>query len=197
MPFCLLPALCKISVTLWRPVIYVRYFSELFICCIHRLDPNLYYNQVNHECFLHHVHTIFYCCFIFADTDSSLSYSRLSTEPISHSSSASRLKRSLWNLNVGKQVPAKKPKTKPKNKQEVEKEWLLLGEPTSPCPQREPKDVESTILSDGEPPVRRTSVLGHSFHLLYKVCFYSLRTLSIRINLIIQIRTLLPTLMPL
>ncbi|KAM7352436.1 torn and diminished rhabdomeres isoform 2-T2 [Cochliomyia hominivorax] len=87
-----------------------------------------------------------------SNTDSSLSYSRLSTEPITHSSSASRLKRSLWNLSVGKQVPSKKPKTKPKNKQEVEKEWLLLGEPTSPCPQRESKDVESTILSDGEPP---------------------------------------------
>ncbi|TMW50703.1 hypothetical protein DOY81_004227 [Sarcophaga bullata] len=87
-----------------------------------------------------------------SNTDSSLSYSRLSTEPITHSSSAARLKRSLWNLSVGKQQPAKKPKTKPKNKQEVEKEWLLLGEPTSPCPQREPKDVESTILSDGEPP---------------------------------------------
>lgn len=93
------------------------------------------------------------------DTDSSLSYSRLSTEPITHSSSASRLKRSLWNLSVGKQVPSKKPKTKPKNKQEVEKEWLLLGEPTSPCPQREPKDVESTILSDGEPPVNDSYIL--------------------------------------
>lgn len=92
------------------------------------------------------------------DTDSTLSYSRLSTEPITHSSSTARLKRSLWNLSgVGKQQPIKKPKIKPKNKQEVEKEWLLLGEPTSPCPQREPKDVESTILSDGEPPVSSTN----------------------------------------
>ncbi|XP_058986292.1 uncharacterized protein LOC131806331 [Musca domestica] len=86
------------------------------------------------------------------NTDSSLSYSRLNTEPITHSSSSARLKRSLWNLSVGKQAPNKKPKAKSKNKQEVEKEWLLLGEPTSPCPQRETKDVESTILSDGEPP---------------------------------------------
>lgn len=91
------------------------------------------------------------------DNDSSLSYSRLNTEPITHSSSASRLKRSLWNLSVGKQAPTKKPKAKSKNKQEVEKEWLLLGEPTSPCPQREAKDVESTILSDGEPPVSEDS----------------------------------------
>ena len=104
---------------------------------------------------------------VIADTDSSLSYSRLSTEPITHSSSTARLKRSLWNLSVGKQQPIKKPKTKPKNKQEVEKEWLLLGEPTSPCPQREPKDVESTILSDGEPPVNSRFLINKKAFFIY------------------------------
>ncbi|XP_030382954.1 uncharacterized protein LOC115630502 [Scaptodrosophila lebanonensis] len=92
-----------------------------------------------------------------SSSDSSLSYSRLSTAPITKSSSSnmsssSRLKRSLWNISLPKQGALKKPKSKTKNKQEVEKEWLLLGEPTSPCPQRETRDVESTILSDGEPP---------------------------------------------
>ncbi|KAI8042199.1 hypothetical protein M5D96_003501 [Drosophila gunungcola] len=67
-------------------------------------------------------------------------------------SSSSRLKRSLWKIGLPKHGGLKKPKSKPRNKQELEKEWLLLGEPTSPCPQREGRDVESTILSDGEPP---------------------------------------------
>ncbi|XP_032310930.1 uncharacterized protein LOC6503741 [Drosophila ananassae] len=98
--------------------------------------------------------------FMAPSSESSLSYSRLSTAPIAKStscssaatSSSSRLKRSLWNIGLPKHSGLKKPKTKPKNKQELEKEWLLLGEPTSPCPQREGRDVESTILSDGEPP---------------------------------------------
>ncbi|XP_068140129.1 probable cationic amino acid transporter [Drosophila tropicalis] len=96
-----------------------------------------------------------------SSSESSLSYSRLSTAPMAKSSScssattasSSRLKRSLWNISLAKHGGLKKPKTKTKNKQELEKEWLLLGEPTSPCPQREGRDdVESTILSDGEPP---------------------------------------------
>lgn len=96
-----------------------------------------------------------------SSSESSLSYSRLSTAPMvkSHSSSSaatsssSRLKRSLWNMRLSKQSGLKKPNKKQRNKPELEKEWLLLGEPTSPCPQREGKDVESTVLSDGEPPV--------------------------------------------
>lgn len=47
----------------------------------------------------------------------------------------------------------KKPKKKTKKKGEVEKEWLLLGEPSSPCPVRDSRAVESTTLSDGEPQV--------------------------------------------
>ncbi|XP_016964626.1 uncharacterized protein LOC108034278 [Drosophila biarmipes] len=98
--------------------------------------------------------------FMAPSSESSLSYSRLSTAPIAKSSSysssatssSSRLKRSLWKIGLPKHSGLKKPKTKPRNKQELEKEWLLLGEPTSPCPQREGRDVESTILSDGEPP---------------------------------------------
>ncbi|XP_016985317.1 uncharacterized protein LOC108048808 isoform X2 [Drosophila rhopaloa] len=98
--------------------------------------------------------------FMAPSSESSLSYSRLSTAPIAKSSSyssaatssSSRLKRSLWKIGLPKNRGLKKPKTKPRNKQELEKEWLLLGEPTSPCPQREGRDVESTILSDGEPP---------------------------------------------
>ncbi|KAH8269347.1 hypothetical protein KR018_005980, partial [Drosophila ironensis] len=98
--------------------------------------------------------------FLAPSSESSLSYSRLSTAPIAKSascssaatSSSSRLKRSLWNIGLPKHSGLKKPKAKPKNKQELEKEWLLLGEPTSPCPQREGRDVESTVLSDGEPP---------------------------------------------
>ncbi|XP_002052053.3 solute carrier family 7 member 14 [Drosophila virilis] len=95
-----------------------------------------------------------------SSSESSLSYSRLSTAPIAKSSSSSspatasssRVKRSLWNIGLPKQRGLKKPKNKQRNKPEVEKEWLLLGEPTSPCPQREGRDVESTILSDSEPP---------------------------------------------
>ncbi|XP_017121251.1 uncharacterized protein LOC108142075 isoform X2 [Drosophila elegans] len=98
--------------------------------------------------------------FMAPSSESSLSYSRLSTAPIARSSSyssaatssSSRLKRSLWKIGLPKHGGLKKPKSKPRNKQELEKEWLLLGEPTSPCPQREGRDVESTILSDGEPP---------------------------------------------
>ncbi|XP_037710578.1 uncharacterized protein LOC119547686 [Drosophila subpulchrella] len=98
--------------------------------------------------------------FMAPSSESSLSYSRLSTAPIAKSSSyssattssSSRLKRSLWKIGLPKHSGLKKPKSKPRNKQELEKEWLLLGEPTSPCPQREGRDVESTILSDGEPP---------------------------------------------
>ncbi|KAH8374214.1 hypothetical protein KR200_002714, partial [Drosophila serrata] len=98
--------------------------------------------------------------FMAPSSESSLSYSRLSTAPIAKSSScssaatssSSRLKRSLWNIGLTKHSSLKKPKSKTRNKQELEKEWLLLGEPTSPCPQRESRDVESTILSDGEPP---------------------------------------------
>ncbi|EDX15391.1 GD12041 [Drosophila simulans] len=103
-------------------------------------------------------------------SESSLSYSRLSTAPIAKSSSyssaatssSSRLKRSLWKIGLPKHSNLKKPKTKPRNKQELEKEWLLLGEPTSPCPQREGRDVESTILSDGEPPVTTAGPLERS-----------------------------------
>ncbi|XP_053959105.1 probable cationic amino acid transporter [Anastrepha ludens] len=86
--------------------------------------------------------------------NSSLSYSRLSTAPVPEksSSSNSKSKRSLLNASLAKKSAIKKPKTKKKPKKELEKEWLLLGEPTSPCPVREPKDVESAILSDREPP---------------------------------------------
>ncbi|XP_017860392.1 PREDICTED: uncharacterized protein LOC108612026 [Drosophila arizonae] len=96
-----------------------------------------------------------------SSSESSLSYSRLSTAPIAKSSSScssaatgssNRVRRSLWNLGLHKQRAMKKPKNKQRAKPEVEKEWLLLGEPTSPCPQREGRDVESTILSDSEPP---------------------------------------------
>ncbi|ALC40342.1 tadr [Drosophila busckii] len=98
-----------------------------------------------------------------SSSESTLSYSRLSTAPLAKSSSsscsnngnASRLKRSLWNLK-------KKPKSKQRTKPEVEKEWLLLGEPTSPCPQRVAGDVESTVLSDAEPVVTTAGPLERS-----------------------------------
>lgn len=89
--------------------------------------------------------------YVQQNSDSSLSYSRLSTAPIVKTSTARR--RSLWNINFPIQGNLKKTKTKSnKNKREVEKEWLLLGEPSSPCPVRDNPDMESTILSDGEPP---------------------------------------------
>ncbi|EDW03623.1 uncharacterized protein LOC6562179 [Drosophila grimshawi] len=96
-----------------------------------------------------------------SSSESSLSYSRLSTAPIAKSSSScsaatstsSRMKRTLWHIGLSKQSGLKKkPKNKSRTKPEVEKEWLLLGEPTSPLAQREGRDVESTILSDSEPP---------------------------------------------
>ncbi|XP_067622964.1 solute carrier family 7 member 14 isoform X2 [Eurosta solidaginis] len=85
-----------------------------------------------------------------SNSNSTLSYSRLSTAPtacVSSSSSYSRTKRSLLNISLHKQAG----RMNQKPKKELEKEWLLLGEPTSPCPARESRDVESTILSDSEP----------------------------------------------
>ncbi|XP_036329236.1 probable cationic amino acid transporter isoform X1 [Rhagoletis pomonella] len=88
-------------------------------------------------------------------THSSLSYSRLATAPplvVKSSSSNSRIKRNILSASLAKKGAIMKPKLKKKPKKELEKEWLLLGEPTSPCPARTPKDVESALLADREPP---------------------------------------------
>lgn len=105
-------------------------------------------------------------------------------------------KKTLWKISIPPaKVPplVKKPHSKSMEKQELEKEWLLLGEPTSPCPQREPKTMESTILSDEEPTVRgRKRVIVFVFHLSLSFSFasaLSLRILSIRTKW----RTVTPT----
>lgn len=82
---------------------------------------------------------------IFPLDDSNLSYSRLDqAAPVCSNNTNTR--RSLWNINLSK--TKKKRKTK---RNDVDKEWLLLGEPSSPCPlQKEKHVVESSVLSDGE-----------------------------------------------
>lgn len=84
--------------------------------------------------------------------ETSLSYSRLSTVPTNHPTGR---RRSLWNFQKPIQTAIKKSKSKTKNKNnsELEREWLLLGEPSSPRPTISQRDAESTILSDGEPQV--------------------------------------------
>lgn len=80
------------------------------------------------------------------EDDSSLAYSRLDHSlSISHTMTSSS-RRSLWNINLPKS--SKKSKSK---RNDVDKEWLLLGEPSSPCPlQKEKRIAESSVLSDGD-----------------------------------------------
>ncbi|XP_012156897.1 probable cationic amino acid transporter [Ceratitis capitata] len=91
-------------------------------------------------------------------TISSLEYSRLPTGARAkreRSASKSGLKRSLLNVaskSVASKSEIKIIKHKKKAKKELEKEWLLLGEPTSPCPTREPRDVESAMQTSRETP---------------------------------------------
>lgn len=90
--------------------------------------------------------------FLQQTCETSLSYSRLSTVPTNHPTGR---RRSLWNFQKPIQTAIKKSKSKTKNKNnsELEREWLLLGEPSSPRPTISQRDAESTILSDGEPQV--------------------------------------------
>uniref|UniRef100_A0A034W159 Cationic amino acid transporter n=1 Tax=Bactrocera dorsalis TaxID=27457 RepID=A0A034W159_BACDO len=87
---------------------------------------------------------------------SSLAYSRLSTATAATASykrpdAKKSSKRSILGVNVANITTAKKPAPKKKPKKELEKEWLLLGEPTSPCPTRQPTDVESAMQSSSKP----------------------------------------------
>ncbi|XP_039950106.1 uncharacterized protein LOC120767860 isoform X3 [Bactrocera tryoni] len=87
---------------------------------------------------------------------SSLAYSRLSTAAAATASykrpdAKKTSKRSILGVNVANISTAKKPAPKKKPKKELEKEWLLLGEPTSPCPTRQPTDVESAMQSSSKP----------------------------------------------
>ncbi|XP_049302491.1 uncharacterized protein LOC105224203 [Bactrocera dorsalis] len=87
---------------------------------------------------------------------SSLAYSRLSTAATATASykrpdAKKTSKRSILGVNVANISTAKKPAPKKKPKKELEKEWLLLGEPTSPCPTRQPTDVESAMQSSSKP----------------------------------------------
>lgn len=87
---------------------------------------------------------------------SSLAYSRLATAAAAAASykratSKSTSGRSILGVKVANMSAAKKPAPKKKPKKELEKEWLLLGEPTSPCPTRQPTDVESAMQSSSKP----------------------------------------------
>nr|XP_036222570.1 uncharacterized protein LOC118681587 [Bactrocera oleae] len=87
---------------------------------------------------------------------SSLAYSRLATAAAATTSykraaAKNNSKRSILGVNVANISTAKKPVPKKKPKKELEKEWLLLGEPTSPCPTRQPTDVESAMQSSSKP----------------------------------------------
>lgn len=90
--------------------------------------------------------------------DSSQAYSRLDTGNTSKPKPSISKRTSMWFLN--KAVPSisthnltksiSKLKIKSVQKEEMEKEWLLLGEPSSPVNQsdQEPLNAESAILSD-------------------------------------------------
>lgn len=99
--------------------------------------------------------------FMHTQCDSSLAYSRLNTgTTASNSKSISKLKRTLMVFkrqapNTNQIVPKSKFKKK-QNNEELEREWLLLGEPPSSprtVVHNDNHDAESSILSDIEPVV--------------------------------------------
>lgn len=85
--------------------------------------------------------------FVLLD-DASLAYSRLD---VSQKPSSS-LRKSIWNFNKPKAIVIPTSKSRHKKIQqdeELEREWLLLGEPQSPrVIVNAPDDIESSILSD-------------------------------------------------
>lgn len=92
--------------------------------------------------------------FVNPQTNSSLSYSRLNSG--NSAPTTSRIKRTFFFLNKGLAQPAislSKSKSKSKlkvkkNDEELEREWLLLGEPSSPIAKSPPQEAESSIVSD-------------------------------------------------
>lgn len=90
--------------------------------------------------------------FVSPQTNSSLSYSRLNSG--NPAPTTSRIKRTFFFLNKGiSQSTVSLPKSKSKLKvkkidEELEREWLLLGEPPSPIAKNPPQDAESCIVSD-------------------------------------------------
>lgn len=90
--------------------------------------------------------------FVNPHTNSSLSYSRLNSG--NSAPTTSRIKRTFFFLNKGLSQPAislSKSKSKlkiKKNDEELEREWLLLGEPSSPIAKSPPQEAESSIVSD-------------------------------------------------
>ncbi|XP_055386717.1 probable cationic amino acid transporter isoform X2 [Condylostylus longicornis] len=85
--------------------------------------------------------------FMQHSVESSLSYSRL---PAANQNLQGPSGRRSNNWRLSGQKSNRKNKKKIKN--DVDKEWLLLGEPSSPCQiPRDQDDLESTILSDAEP----------------------------------------------
>lgn len=99
--------------------------------------------------------------FLQTQCDSSLAYSRINTgKSTNQTSSTSKLKRTLMIFNRQTQISNQNvPKAKVKknrNDEELEREWLLLGEPpSSPLSvvHDDRQDAESSILSDIEPVV--------------------------------------------
>lgn len=96
-------------------------------------------------------------CLHFPTEDSSQAYSRLDTGNSNKSKVSLPKRTSMWFLN--KAVPSISTHNLSKSisklnknvqKEEMEKEWLLLGEPSSPVNRadQEPMNAESSILSD-------------------------------------------------
>lgn len=78
--------------------------------------------------------------------DASLAYSRLDSNQKPGTSS----RRSIWCFNKPKAIaiPTSKSRLKKIQDEELEREWLLLGEPQSPRVIVNAPDAESSILSD-------------------------------------------------
>lgn len=88
-----------------------------------------------------------YVCVPYSIDDSSLAYSRLGT---SDKKAILKPKKTIWFFNKDSTAISTKPKPKVNksgNSEELEREWLLLGEPPSPKVTDNSQDVES-ILSD-------------------------------------------------
>ena len=112
-----------------------------------------------------------------ADTNSSLNYSRLDSEAgraggeteAPSGSSAMKLStslRKLWTMTRNETVPVnfptkkrRRPRKPRMDHEEMEREWLLLGEPQSPRLDREakedPVEIVDTVLIGDEPEVNR------------------------------------------
>lgn len=128
-------------------------FCEPFTSCTRHFDPSRWTRNVSKKILIKFAF-LSRCSF---PEDSTQAYSRLDTGSTSKPKPSISKRTSMWFLN--KAVPSISTQSLSKSlsklnksaqKEEVEKEWLLLGEPSSPVNRsdQEPLNAESSILSD-------------------------------------------------